>query len=117
MTKTKEAVVLGSELADARWRTSPCSSPGTVRSAAEDDDIEAGAQTFRFLCPLSYVPISTPVRSSICPHAQCFDALAFYSMNSVTPTWECPVCSQNFKPENLFVDGYVELASALRQVS
>jgi SUMO ligase MMS21 Smc5/6 complex component len=76
-----------------------------VRSAAEDDDIEAGAQTFRFTCPLSYVPISTPVRSTICPHAQCFDALAFYSMNSVTPTWECPVCSQNFKPENLFVDG------------
>ncbi|PWN39495.1 zf-MIZ-domain-containing protein [Ceraceosorus guamensis] len=76
-----------------------------MKRAADDDEIEAGAQTFRFKCPLSYMTIKTPARATTCPHVQTFDAGAFYSLNETSPVWQCPVCSSDIRHEDLFVDG------------
>ena len=78
-----------------------------MRQEAEDDDIEAGAATMSLKCPLSYMRITTPCRSTHCSHVQCFDAYSFFSVNEQSPSWACPVCHKNIKVEDLFMDGYV----------
>ena len=80
----------------------------SMKRAAEDDDIQAGAATMSLKCPLSYMRMVTPCRSSQCPHVQCFDALSFYSVNEQTPSWSCPVCNRIIKPDELMMDGYVD---------
>lgn len=78
-----------------------------MKKAANDDDIEVGDVTVNLKCPLSYMRLKTPCRSSVCTHIQCFDALSFYSINEQTPSWQCPICSSVIDPKQLFVDGYV----------
>lgn len=51
--------------------------------------------------------ISTPCRSIQCVHAQCFDAMSWYSVMEQTTTWLCPVCEKVLNTEDLIVDGYV----------
>ncbi|WFD19556.1 hypothetical protein MCAP1_001790 [Malassezia caprae] len=79
-----------------------------MRQQAQDDDIVTGASTLKLTCPLTYVRLVTPCRANTCDHIQCFDALSFYSMNEQSPQWQCPVCSQSIKSEDLRLDGYVE---------
>lgn len=79
-----------------------------MRQQAQDEDIETGASTLKLTCPLTYVRLVTPCRANTCHHIQCFDALSFYSMNEQSPQWQCPVCSQDIKSEDLRMDGYVE---------
>jgi len=79
-----------------------------MRQQAQDDDIVTGASTLKLTCPLTYVRLVTPCRANTCDHIQCFDALSFYSMNEQSPQWQCPVCSQDIKSEDLRLDGYVE---------
>ncbi|SPO28208.1 related to SIZ1 - E3-like factor in the SUMO pathway [Ustilago trichophora] len=79
-----------------------------MRKEAEDDDIEAGAATMSLKCPLSYMRIVTPCRSTHCSHAQCFDAYSFFSVNEQSPSWACPVCHKTIKVEDLLMDGYVD---------
>lgn len=93
-----------------------------TQSAINDDDIIAGSQKLSLKCPvsvssvhkiellnivlqLSYVRISTPCRSSLCVHSQCFDAFSWYSMMEQTTTWLCPVCEKVLNTEDLIVDG------------
>ena len=47
------------------------------------------------LCPLSRMPIKTPVRGRDCKHLQCFDLLTYlHSNKTVTGSrWRCPVCN------------------------
>ncbi|PWN34377.1 uncharacterized protein FA14DRAFT_161790 [Meira miltonrushii] len=78
-----------------------------MKRAADDDDIEVGDVTVNLKCPLSYMRLKTPCRSSVCTHIQCFDALSFYSINEQTPSWQCPICSRTIDPKQIFVDGYV----------
>lgn len=79
-----------------------------MRQQAQDDEIETGASTLKLTCPLTYIRLVTPCRANTCDHIQCFDALSFYSMNEQSPQWQCPVCSQDIKSEDLRLDGYVE---------
>ncbi|SNX85298.1 related to SIZ1 - E3-like factor in the SUMO pathway [Melanopsichium pennsylvanicum] len=79
-----------------------------MRREAEDDDIEAGAATMSLKCPLSYMRITTPCRSTHCSHVQCFDAESFFSVNEQSPSWACPVCNKTIKVEDLLMDGYVD---------
>ncbi|KAI9065812.1 hypothetical protein FKP32DRAFT_1646795 [Trametes sanguinea] len=78
------------------------------RTVAEDDDIVAGAQKMSLKCPLSYMRIVTPCRSSTCVHPQCFDALSWFSVMEQTTTWMCPVCEKVLNTEELIVDGYFD---------
>ena len=78
-----------------------------MKRAADDDDIEVGDVTVNLKCPLSYMRLKTPCRSSVCTHIQCFDALSFYSINEQTPSWQCPICSRTIDPKQIFVDAYV----------
>ncbi|PWN49944.1 hypothetical protein IE53DRAFT_120118 [Violaceomyces palustris] len=80
----------------------------SMKKAAEDDEIQAGAATMSLKCPLSYMRMTTPCRSTQCSHVQCFDALSFYSVNEQTPSWICPVCNRAVRPDDITMDGYVD---------
>lgn len=58
--------------------------------------------------PISTVRISTPCRSMICTHNQCFDAASFLQLQEQAPTFTCPICSKTISYEGLAVDQYVE---------
>ncbi|EPQ27442.1 uncharacterized protein PFL1_04980 [Pseudozyma flocculosa PF-1] len=79
----------------------------SMKKAAEDDDIQTGSATMSLKCPLSYTRMTTPSRSTHCPHVACFDAYSFYSINEQTPSWSCPHCNQTIRPDDLIVDDYV----------
>ncbi|KAG8966476.1 SUMO ligase siz1 [Tulasnella sp. 419] len=74
----------------------------------DDDDIVIGPQKMSVKCPLSYMRIATPTRSSKCVHIQCFDALSWFSMMEITTTWQCPICEQTLDVADLIVDGYFD---------
>ncbi|RPD55819.1 hypothetical protein L227DRAFT_532655 [Lentinus tigrinus ALCF2SS1-6] len=78
------------------------------KSASEDDDIVAGHQKMSLKCPLSYMRIQTPCRSSSCVHPQCFDAMSWFSVMEQTTTWMCPVCEKVLNVEDLMIDGYFD---------
>ncbi|KZT02638.1 uncharacterized protein LAESUDRAFT_729877 [Laetiporus sulphureus 93-53] len=79
-----------------------------AKAASIDDDIVAGHQKMSLKCPLSYMRIQTPCRSSHCVHPQCFDAFSWYSLMEQTTTWLCPVCEKVLNVEDLIVDGYFD---------
>ncbi|KAK7694737.1 hypothetical protein QCA50_001925 [Cerrena zonata] len=74
----------------------------------EEDDIVAGHQKMSLKCPLSYMRITTPCRSSTCVHPQCFDAFSWFSVMEQATTWACPVCEQVLDPDDLIIDGYFD---------
>ncbi|OMJ27813.1 E3 SUMO-protein ligase pli1 [Smittium culicis] len=74
-----------------------------------DDEIEAIGSTLSLTCPLGQCRITTPIRSELCNHSQCFDAQVFFEMNKMIPTWECPICYKSIENwELLFIDGYFQ---------
>ncbi|KAG8532030.1 uncharacterized protein KY384_003666 [Bacidia gigantensis] len=79
-----------------------------MQSRAEDQDIVATSSVLSLKCPLSYMRIDVPCRSTVCKHNQCFDATSFLQLQEQAPTWSCPVCHENVKFSNLQVDQYVE---------
>ncbi|EPT03854.1 hypothetical protein FOMPIDRAFT_1046334 [Fomitopsis schrenkii] len=79
-----------------------------TQAANIDDDIVADRQKMSLKCPLSYMRISTPCRSSHCVHSQCFDAFSWYSVMEQTTTWMCPVCENVLNVDDLIVDGYFD---------
>ncbi|KAL1951848.1 hypothetical protein VTO73DRAFT_997 [Trametes versicolor] len=74
----------------------------------DDDEIVAGHQKMSLKCPLSYMRIVIPCRSSSCVHPQCFDAFSWFSVMEQTTTWMCPVCEKVLKTEDLIIDGYFD---------
>ncbi|KAF9568443.1 hypothetical protein CPC08DRAFT_813495 [Agrocybe pediades] len=79
-----------------------------VQALTEDDDIIAGPQKMSLKCPLTFVRIETPCRSSKCVHPQCFDATSWYTMMEQTTTWLCPVCERVLDHKDLIMDGYFD---------
>jgi len=55
------------------------------------------------ICPISYVPISCPVRGEMCCHAQCFDLRSFLISQEVD-NWKCPICKSDLTIESLRFD-------------
>ncbi|KAI0375084.1 hypothetical protein BV20DRAFT_960150 [Pilatotrama ljubarskyi] len=78
------------------------------KAVADDDEIIAGHQKMSLKCPLSYMRITTPCRSSACVHPQCFDAMSWFSVMEQTTTWMCPVCEKVLNVEDLIIDGYFD---------
>ncbi|KAJ1981296.1 E3 SUMO-protein ligase pli1 [Dimargaris verticillata] len=77
-----------------------------LQSKDGDDEISATTNVLSLTCPLSYIRIEHPCRSSRCNHLQCFDAKSYLQMNELTPTWMCPICSQPADFDGLMIDGY-----------
>ncbi|KAG7450572.1 uncharacterized protein BT62DRAFT_927854 [Guyanagaster necrorhizus] len=77
-------------------------------SMSDDDDIIVGPQKMSLKCPLSFMRVQTPCRSSKCVHPQCFDATSWFSMMEQTTTWLCPVCEKVLDHKDLIIDGYFD---------
>ncbi|KAF8922611.1 PINIT domain-containing protein [Mucidula mucida] len=77
-------------------------------SINDDDDIIAGPQKMSLKCPLSFMRVATPCRSSKCVHPQCFDATSWFSVMEQTTTWLCPVCERVLDTKDLIIDGYFD---------
>jgi hypothetical protein len=50
----------------------------------------------RLTCPISMLPIGTPVRGVHCTHWRCFDLAAYVEMSSYARCvrWRCPICNK-----------------------
>ncbi|TFK30316.1 hypothetical protein FA15DRAFT_662259 [Coprinopsis marcescibilis] len=77
-----------------------------LSSMNDDDDIQAGPQKMSLKCPLTFMRVATPCRSSKCVHPQCFDATAWFQMMQQTTTYLCPTCEQILDHKELIIDGY-----------
>lgn len=102
-----------------------------MKQDAVDAEIQIGALTLNLKCPvslapkcamlyrclerltrhrtrpqLSYVRMTTPIRSTLCDHLQCFEASSWFQINEQTPQWACPICERVIKVEELFVDEF-----------
>lgn len=75
---------------------------------ANDPDIEVGSSVMSLKDPISTLRITTPCRSTLCTHNQCFDADSFLQLQEQAPTWTCPICNKTISYEALAVDEYVE---------
>ncbi|KAF2151134.1 hypothetical protein K461DRAFT_227878 [Myriangium duriaei CBS 260.36] len=74
---------------------------------ARDPDIEATSYVMSLKDPVSTMRMDVPVRSTVCTHSQCFDALSFIQLQEQAPTWTCPICSKVISYEALALDHYV----------
>ncbi|KAF5337313.1 hypothetical protein D9611_003161 [Ephemerocybe angulata] len=79
-----------------------------IESANDDEDIQSGPQKMSLKCPLSYMRVNTPCRSSKCVHSQCFDATSWFSMMEQTTTYLCPTCERTLDHKDLIIDGYFD---------
>jgi len=56
--------------------------------------------------PLTTQRMKVPARGKECKHLQCFDAKKFLQMNEQKQTWECPICKEQVKYENIEIDEF-----------
>jgi E3 SUMO-protein ligase PIAS1 len=71
---------------------------------SEDNDLVATSTVLSLKCPLSTLRMNLPIRSTVCTHNQCFDALSFLQLQEQAPTWTCPLCNKIICFEALAVD-------------
>lgn len=77
--------------------------------APADDDIEMGSFDLTLKDPLSYTRITVPCRTVNCKHNQCWDAMAFLSINEQTPQWTCPICHTSIPSlDTIAIDKYFQ---------
>ncbi|PFH54423.1 hypothetical protein AMATHDRAFT_51930 [Amanita thiersii Skay4041] len=108
LVETTNVTELVNELKSSRYHSCEDIRQKVIESKSDDDDVVAGPQKMSLKCPLSFVRISTPARSSKCVHSQCFDATSWYSVMEQTTTWLCPVCEKLLDCKDLIVDGYFD---------
>jgi hypothetical protein len=87
-------------------------------SGTDDDDeiaIVASNLTIQLFDPFSASRIcEIPARAKACLHFDCFDLETFLQTrprkgdSSVVDQWRCPICSEDARPQNLIVDGFLE---------
>jgi hypothetical protein len=87
-------------------------------SGTDDDDeiaIVASNLTIQLFDPFSASKIcDIPARSKDCLHFDCFDLETFLQTrprkgdSSVVDHWRCPICSEDARPQNLIVDGFLQ---------
>lgn len=80
----------------------------TKKMAAElaDDDVVADDAVYSLKDTVMMTRISTPIRSTVCTHIDCFDAESFMMLQSQAETWKCPVCNKSISWESLAVDDF-----------
>ncbi|KAI1634156.1 PINIT domain-containing protein [Biscogniauxia mediterranea] len=75
---------------------------------ANDPDIVTTSTKLSLRCPLSYMRLNVPCRSTSCNHIQCFDANSYLQLQEQGPQWICPICNNAAPFEELAVDEYVK---------
>ncbi|KAG6912006.1 hypothetical protein DXG01_000254 [Tephrocybe rancida] len=108
LVETNSIDWLVSNLKNHKYRSSQQIRQSMIASLSEDEDIVAGPQKMSLKCPLSYMRVNTPCRSSLCVHSQCFDATSWFSVMEQTTTWLCPVCERALDSKDLIIDGYFD---------
>lgn len=73
-----------------------------------DDDFITTSTVMSLNCPISCTRMVNPVKSDMCKHIECFDALWFLHSQMQIPTWQCPICQLPIKIEHLAVSEYVK---------
>ncbi|TDZ27165.1 E3 SUMO-protein ligase SIZ1 [Colletotrichum sidae] len=79
-----------------------------ISKKAADTDIVTTSQVLSLKCPISYMRLATPCRSTSCTHIQCFDATSFLQLQEQGPQWLCPICNRSSPFDQLAVDEYVK---------
>ncbi|KAF2004521.1 hypothetical protein P154DRAFT_519386 [Amniculicola lignicola CBS 123094] len=79
-----------------------------MRKRASDQEVVVDSINMSLKDPISTLRITTPCRSNICSHNQCFDVESFLQLQEQAPTWQCPICNKTISFEGLAVDQYVE---------
>ncbi|KAL0951264.1 hypothetical protein HGRIS_007978 [Hohenbuehelia grisea] len=95
-------------LKKGKYRSSDEVKRSRAAQASDDDDIVASGEKISLKCPLSFMRINTPCRSTNCVHPSCFDATTWFTMMEQTTTWLCPICEKVLNTEDLIIDGYFD---------
>ena len=75
------------------------------------DDFAVSSQKVSLKCPLSLVPISTPVRGKDCTHIQCFDLTNYLDFTRRSTKFNCPVCNKkDASPSSLIISWFIDEA-------
>ncbi|AQZ16711.1 SIZ1 (YDR409W) and NFI1 (YOR156C) [Zygosaccharomyces parabailii] len=74
----------------------------------EDDELVTTSTVMTLQCPVSYTRMRYPVKSIMCKHLQCFDALWYLYSQMQIPTWQCPVCQIDIDLKNLAICEFVD---------
>ncbi|KAJ7689980.1 PINIT domain-containing protein [Mycena rosella] len=106
LVKTQSVSALVDQLRISRFVSSAEIRRQMVAATPDDDDIIAGSLKMSLRCPLSFMRIGMPCRSSRCTHSQCFDANSWYAVMQQTTTWLCPVCENTLDWRELIIDGF-----------
>lgn len=78
---------------------------------AGGDGLTVSSQKVSLKCPLSLVPISTPVRGKDCTHIQCFDLTNYLDFTRRSTKFTCPVCNKkDASPSSLIISWYINEA-------
>jgi len=75
-------------------------------SLKNNDDMSVDSFTVTLKDPLTTQRMKVPARGKECKHLQCFDAKKFLQMNEQKQTWECPICKEQVKYENIEIDEF-----------
>lgn len=77
-------------------------------SEEEDEDLMTTSTVMSLQCPISYTRMKYPVKSIMCKHLQCYDALWYIYSQTQIPTWQCPVCQIDIDLKDLALCEYVD---------
>lgn len=77
-------------------------------SEEEDEDLMTTSTVMSLQCPISYTRMKYPVKSIMCKHLQCYDALWYIYSQIQIPTWQCPVCQIDIDLKDLALCEYVD---------
>lgn len=76
----------------------------------EDEDLGliTTSTVMSLQCPISYTRMKYPALAVTCKHLKCFDALWFLHSQEQVPTWQCPVCQNPIKIEDIAICEFVD---------
>ncbi|KAJ5933906.1 Zinc finger MIZ-type [Penicillium verhagenii] len=92
-----------------------------LNQTVEDDDLAVVSSnlTISLIDPFTAQIFTTPARSSLCGHQECFDLETFITTRKSTsgPTpmndnWRCPICNADARPQLLVLDRFLEAVRA-----
>ncbi|KAJ5921381.1 hypothetical protein N7466_009707 [Penicillium verhagenii] len=92
-----------------------------LNKTVEDDDLAVVSSnlTISLIDPFTAQIFTTPARSTLCGHQECFDLETFITTRKSTsgPTplndnWRCPICNADARPQLLVLDRFLEQVRA-----
>ena len=71
---------------------------------ANNNEVVCAATRVSLKDPLLLCRIKTPVRGANCLHLQCIDLESFLTYSHQSGVWQCPICLQPLKSNDLVID-------------